>query len=279
MDNMHSMESRIELDPPHELAGGALYRLGTRVATDGRLSWVPSGITASLPLNVYVLVAPERILVLDTGPVVLYPQLADQIRDLRGDRDLAVLVTRNDPEAMGGVGTLLPQLEPSVFYYYGGGSILEWVWDERDGPAASGDLFDTVPVASPMQIEFAPGRTLQVLRPPLAVLNTVWVYDPGSKALHTSDGLGYLPADGAPDSMVDEQGDVDAERARAFIQARFDWIARLIGPRLADELAALVQELDIGLLAPSHGVLVGGGTAVRRYLATVLRALQPAPGA
>jgi len=267
--------TQITLDPPIDLGGGALFRLGARIPTEGRLSWVPAGVTEPFPLNVYVLTSEQRAIVVDTGPLVLYPQLLEQIRTVVGDRELAILVTRNDPEAMGGVGSLLPQLAPSVFYYYGGGSILEWVWDERDGPGASGDLFDTVPVDSPTEIALEGDRIVQIIRPPLAVLNTVWVYDPTSKTLFTSDGLGYLPSDQPADSVVDDRGDVDADRTRAFISARFDWIARLNSTRLADELHELLQPLEIENLAPSHGVVVRGAAAVDCYLQTVLECLRP----
>jgi flavorubredoxin len=268
----------IHLDPPLELMPGALYRLGARVPTSGALSWAPADVTELMPLNVYVLLSNERAIVVDTGPRILYPALLEQIRALQGDRELAVMVTRNDPEAMGGVGSLLSELAPVAFYYYGGGSILEWVWDDREDLGASGDLFDRVPVESPSEIPVAGDRSLLVLRPPLAVLNTVWAYDPASRTLFTSDGLGYLPAGGGPgpdaslpdESLTDDRGDVDAVRARAFVNARFDWIERINSTRLADELRELVGPLNIENLAPSHGVIVRGAPAVNRYLQTVL---------
>jgi flavorubredoxin len=261
------------MDEPLLLTPG-LVRLGARSATDGTLSWVPQDVRDPLPINVYLLRTDDHALVLDTGPGGFYPELGAQIAELVGDRTLSVLVTRNDPEAMGGVGTLLPQLRPDVFYYYGGGSILEWVWDERGGPGAAGDLFDTVPVASPPVIELGPDRRLVVLRPPLAVLNTIWLWDESTATLFTSDGLGYLPTEPVGE-IVDTAGTVDGRRAKAFIEARFDWIERLNSTRLVDELHELLDPLAIEILAPSHGVVVSGRTAVERYLGTVLDELTP----
>ncbi len=264
----------ITLDDPIEILPG-LHRLGATVPTLGRLSWAPAQVVEPLPMNVYVALSDASALVIDTGVRALYPAMLDQITELVGDRELSVLVTRNDPEAMGGVGFLLPQLEPSFLFYYGGGSILEWVWDERGGPGAAGDLFDTTEVANPPEIELDQSRALRVFRTPLAVLNTVWAYDPQTRTLFTSDGLGYVAA-ASSGQVVDPAGDVDAQRAFAFLGARFDWVDRINSPRLADELRALLVPLEVDNLAPSHGVVVRGRAAVDRYLETVLGTLVPA---
>jgi flavorubredoxin len=263
-----------------------LYRLGATVPTDPKVSWVPDGVSESLPLNVFVLTTPQVVLVVDTGPLALYPALGLHIRELVGEREIRVLVTRNDPEAMGGVGTLLPQFDPSVLYYFGGGSILEWVWDDRDGPGASGDLFGTVPVESPAEIVLGPGRRLRILRPPLAVLNTVWVYDEGTRTLFTSDGFSYLPPEDGKDGSTTwggplfSSGVVDPERALAFLRARFDWVERINSSRLVDELQALLAPLEIENLAPSHGRVLHGAQTVQAYLAAVEGVLGvPRPGA
>jgi len=271
--------SIISADDPIELVPSKLYRLGARIATGGRVSWVPSDVTEALPLNVYLRLTDEAAIVIDTGPLALYPALGEQVAELAAGRDLRVLVTRNDPEAMGGVGTLLPQLGPSAFYYFGGGSILEWVWDDRLGPGGSGDLFGTVPVVTPERIALEDDRSLVVLRPPLAVLNTVWLFDEGTGTLFTSDGFTYLPAggDGAATPVVWDGADIDAARTFALLQARFDWLERLNSSRLKDKLRALLSPLSVSRLAPSHGVVMEGD-AVAAYLTTALASLEPRLG-
>lgn len=263
------------LDDPIELGSGVL-RLGTRVPTGGTVSWTPVEEGGALPLNVYVVRGAESALVIDTGPAVLYPELAEQIDAACAGRAMHVLVTRNDPEAMGGVGELLPHHGVRTFYYYGGGSILEWVWDSVAGPGASGDLFARVPIASPPVIELPGLGPIDVIHPPLAVLSTVWLYHRASGALFTSDAFGYLRPDTPADAgVVDDVGDVDAARARAYVAARFDWIERINNTRLVDELRAVLDPLDITVLAPSHGVVVSGRGAVRRYLDVLHSVLGP----
>lgn len=254
-----------------------MLRLGTSAATDGTLSWVPREEHRRLPLNSYLLRSGANALVVDTAPAIAHPALADQIADLAAGRHLHVVVTRNDPEAMGGVGHLVPRHRVRTFFYYGGGSILEWVWDARDGPGARGDLFDAVPVASPPVIKLDGLGPIFVMRPPLAVLNTVWLFHEASGILFTSDAFGYLrSSDAGSNPVVDDVADIDADRARAFVAARFDWVNRINNTRLVDELRELLDPLDIGALAPSHGVVVVGREAVRRYLDVVMTALAPA---
>jgi hypothetical protein len=265
------------LDDPIELAPGVL-RLGARIPTSGTLSWVPRDERRALPVNVYVLLSESSALVIDTGPAILHPALAERIDAVTADRERHVLVTRNDPEAMGGVGELIPHHGVRSFYYYGGGSILEWVWDAALGEAGRGDLFDAVPIASPPVVELPGLGAIDVIHPPLAVLSTVWLYHRSSRTLFTSDAFGYLP-DGAPvdgpGPLVDEVGDIDTTGALAHLGARFDWVGRINSGRLVADLHALLDPLDIATLAPSHGVVVSGATAVQTYLDVVYRALAP----
>lgn len=267
---------KISIDDPIQLVPSKLYRLGARIATCGRVSWAPYDMTEALPVNVYLRLTDDAAIVIDTGPLALYPSLAEQIAELTAGRDLRVLVTRNDPEAMGGVGTLLPQLDPSVLYYFGGGSILEWVWDERRGPKGSGDLFGIVPIATPGQIALEGGNSLIVLRPPLAVLNTVWLFDQETRTLFSSDAFTYVPG-GAVEAItpaVSDSDAIDPARTYALLQARFDWLERINSSRLKNVLQDLLSTLPIGRIAPSHGVVMEG-PAVPAYLTTMLAALEP----
>lgn len=263
------------MDEPIELVPGLLTRLGGEVPADSTLSEVPAGRDGWLPFNVYLLTTSEEVLVLDTGPAVLHPALSDQIEAIAGNRRLSVLITRNDPEATGGLGTLIPRGRVEVLHYYGGGGLLEWLSDSEQGAGSCSDLFGAVPVDNPWQLPLGEGRELSVFRTPLSVLNTVWVHDSATGALFTSDALGIGRAAG--EALVSDLAEVSGEESRAWLACRFDWIDLLDSNRLTEDLAALVDPLHPALLCPSHGRIVAGREAAVRFLGRTFAALVPAP--
>jgi glyoxylase-like metal-dependent hydrolase (beta-lactamase superfamily II) len=49
------------------LADGSVLRLGGLLPVDGRLSWAPSDSRGFQPVNCYLVIAPDRTIMIDTG--------------------------------------------------------------------------------------------------------------------------------------------------------------------------------------------------------------------
>lgn len=97
------------------------------------------------------------------------------------------------------------------------------------------------------------GRTLQFVD---ALLKdqpgSQWIYDPKTGALFTGDGFGYYhPSD-------EREGGIPEEYFREFHRNAFRFLRWVIPERLNDDLEKAFQQLDVKIVAPSHGNAIRG---------------------
>jgi len=124
-------------------------------------------------------------------------------------------------------------------------------------------LDQIIPVTAGTTLELA-GRTLQFVD---ALLKdqpgSQWIYDPTTGTLFTGDGFGYYHPAGACDVFSDEREDgIPAEYFREFHRTAFRFLRWVIPQRLNDDLDKAFQQLDVKVVAPSHGNAIRGDIAI-----------------
>jgi flavorubredoxin len=141
------------------------------------------------------------------------------------------------------------------------------------------DGAEYVHVRSHATISIDPGgrHTVEVMRPALRLLTTHWVYEPESETLFTSDSFTYVTREHATGPWVTDGDDrvPSVDEVADYLQAtRFWWLCAADSERLIDELQETVDRYSIKRLAPAHGCVVEGSSAVAAHVDVLARAIR-----
>ncbi len=241
---------------------------------DGRVSWVPEGARGFEPYNVFLLLAEDRALLIDTGVAKHGPGLVATLRDLLGARRLTVFVTRIELDTLGNLAAVLAAfpdaalatanpIEPNRLVHMPPGA----VW--RGGPVTHIRLgSDLAPLG------FA---DVVALDPVMRTLGTSWPYDRASRTLFTSDSFCGEMLETADTPVIrrdDLAGLPEMPALRAHLRAKFQWLAEAEGGTLAAHWDRLFGTITPYAIAPLHGRVLAGdalvGAMLPRYCAAML---------
>ncbi|MDR0357899.1 MAG: hypothetical protein LBJ87_00325, partial [bacterium] len=138
-------------------------------------------------------------------------------------------------------------------------------------------------LGNPDVIELGRDRRLDVFHPPLRLLVTHWIYDGATRTLFTSDAFTHMRrSDDRGPWVVDSTRDVISGQAlRAHLLAtKFWWLRGARTEPIRRGLAAIFEDRDVEVLAPSFGCILVGRAVVRQHyelLQTVLEELAQEP--
>lgn len=255
-----------------ELVPGALYRLGGRVARDGRLSWAGADGMYE-PVSCYLMLEGRHGLLVDTGVAAHESLIVAQLDALLpSDAELSIFLTRAELDCMGNLASIARKF--AVSGVLTGGVINPF------------DAFDHVTSLVPEAVVFergadmgtvrvAAGRELLVLRPTLRQLATFWGYDRKTKTMFTSDAFGHVAAADRHSPAVATAGSCLRSKVEAGIRSKFAWIADCAaGDLVADTVAELFERYETDVIAPTHGCVLGGPELVAEHTAAVVDELR-----
>lgn len=239
-----------------ELVPGCLYALGASLELHGHTSWAAAAASGLQRSSCYLLLGDHQAVLIDTGPAVVRPCVMNQLRALLPQHPkLSVFLTRAEFETSGNLGAIAATF-PLDAVYTGGAA------NPFDGfelaMSAQGRHLDQIPahrIAAGDFIPIGPGRNLQVLTPSLRMLSAYWAYDTGSKALFPSDAFGYTV----------DSADVTADEAWRNLAARYWWLPGAQTEQMVDSLRNVFESREIEIIAPVHGCIFTGRTAVTRH--------------
>lgn len=179
-----------------------------------------------------------------------------------------IFTTHQETPHAGGLGYLLKHFPDAVVC----GDVRDYhlVFPQharRLRPLAAGDELDLG------------GTRIRVLHPVLKDLtSTLWAFDPLRRALFPGDGFAYSHYHGQRQCgrLAEEVPDLPfAEMAGLFAEAALYWTRFVaIEPYIA-RLDALLDELDVRLIAPTHGLPIGDVPAIVPAIRRGLRAVSP----
>ena len=268
--------------PPADVVPGALTRLGGLTPLDAGSGWVPPGTRGAEPFNVYLLREGEAGLLVDSGPRVLAPVLLDQLEATWAGRELSVVLLRNEPEAIGGIGPLLARYPGTRLVYPGGGGVLDWIDYRQQVGGREHDLRyeATLVLGHPDAIELGPARAVRLVPPAISNLTITWLYDAAHQALFCTDAFSFIHAPAADSATVilDEiPAHVTAEYVAAHLAERYFWLRKADVRRAKDSIRAAFEQYPVSALCPSRGAVVRGPGAVAQLVATTLDAIDLIP--
>jgi glyoxylase-like metal-dependent hydrolase (beta-lactamase superfamily II) len=264
-----------------ELAPGRLHALGGVVPVDGRISWFARSARGFAPHVCHLVTDAAGDVLVDTGLPVLQDAILGQLGALHPAVRPLTLVLRRPPEfdCVGNAGLVLTRFpaqrlisvwdaESWVYFRQGIGAVLP-----EDRPPSAQPAWTQIERG--MQIPVGGGLPLEVCAAPLRLLPSVWVYDPASRTLLTSDAFGHTLLEHPDDPwIVDASSDtVTYEQVRDHILAKFDWVAEAKARIIRDQVAEVFAALDVETIAPDFGCVLRGRDVVARHLELVLAVL------
>lgn len=265
---------------PVELVTDRLYLLGDAVELDGRVSWVPPHVRGWAPVNCYALVEPGAVLVVDPGPAVLRERVADQLEALVAPgTPVSVLLTRAEPDTVGGLGELDRRFGVRRLYAGGGPNPFDGFSAAADPDPGRRERIQLERTPDGFAVDVAPGRPVRMLRPAVRLLATWWAHDEATGTLFTSDSFGHavLARRDGP-RIVTAAGRPAVPDVRDHLTAKFGWLAHARTPALREGTLALFDGRTVTRIAPGHGCVIEGQDAVRAHLDAVDAALADLAG-
>lgn len=244
-------------EPSAQLLGdgpGAVARLGGLAPIGPDVSWCPPGVAGWQPVNAYLIRRGGSAVLVDTGVGMHAVEIRAQLRSLLepGTR-LSVVLTRTEMECCLNLPAIESEFAVDQVWYTGGITVPVTHATARRVNVDAGTSLD---------LEVAPGIELQLHSPLLRLLPVLWVGDPVSRTLLTSDSFSHLltAADGTPVPY-------DVATLQAFHDLKFGWIADAVAPADIAAIGAHVREVvaeqDWRVIGPTYGAPVVGREAVR----------------
>lgn len=256
---------------PIELVAGRLWLLGASVVLDGRISWVPADVRGWQPLNTYVLIEGDSVLVVDPGVYALRTTVREQLAQLvEPGRKLSIFLTRPEPDVTGNIGEIA-SCYPVERLYAGGGPNPFDAFESATlmDPASRGNRIQMERMLPGFQMPLGEARGVEMLRPTIRLLSTFWGHDAATGTLFTSDSFGHTVQARADDDRVLRDGappQSELASVKAHLLAKFGWLAHARTRSIIDNLAEMRGRRNIERIAPSHGLVIEGREMVERHL-------------
>lgn len=204
-----------------------VHRLGGDIDLDERVSWCPPGMRATQPVNCYLLVGASGALLVDTGIRAHEEEVLAALGELHDDGvPLSVLLTRTEMECCLNLPAIEERFPITEVWYTGGITVPR---------SRAGVRRVSVEPGSSQWVEPHPGMRIELISPMMRLLPTLWVHEPETGTLLTSDAFTH--------------GDGPAENGLA----KFRWFERSETGAIAAHVRAVVAERDISLIGPGYG--------------------------
>lgn len=231
-----------------------VVRLGGLAPVGADVSWCPPGISGWQPINAYLIRRGGSAVLIDTGVGMHADAVRAQLRALlEPGTTLSVILTRTEMECCLNLPALESEFTVDQVWYTGGITVPVTNAVARRINIDAGSSIDH---------EVATGITLRLYSPLLRLLPVLWVGDPVSGTLLTSDSFSHL--------LTDAEGTVlpyDVANLHAFHDLKFGWIESAEAAEdvtaIAENLRGIVHERDWIAVGPTYGAPVVGIDAVR----------------
>ncbi|WP_238015704.1 hypothetical protein KZZ52_36850 [Dactylosporangium sp. AC04546] len=278
----------VEKAPIVPLVDGKLYVLPNPYPLDGRICTHPLDARGFATQNCYLFVEGKRAVLVDTGFSLHEKAMIGRLESLLGsDVELELCVLRLGEYY--GTCNVRPIVE-----HFG----IRTIYSTRpDGVESTDFRPEHVPYGSPNgtgafaevkgvmlrgsgQIDLGNGRILKLLRPPLRLLSTNWLYDVELRTLLTADHFTYLwqpTLDGpwvadASEPMPSEQ------HVRDFMAAtRYWWLPGARTNQMVADLDKIFDGIEVDRIGPGYGRVIDGREPVREHVALLRRVLEAFP--
>ncbi|MCG2622555.1 MBL fold metallo-hydrolase [Arthrobacter sp. I2-34] len=216
---------------PDPLAGGRIHRLGGDILLDERVSWCPPGVRRRQPVSCYLVRGRSGSVLVDTGIRLHADQILRQLdRLLAPGEPLSIVLTRTEMECCLNLPAIEARFSVESVWYTGGITVPR---------AAAAARRVSVEPGSSLEVEVIDGVVLEFVSPLLRLLPTLWIFDPESGVLLTSDAFTH-----GTDAGADPR---DGLR-------KFRWFTQADTRPIAHDVLRNVRNRQVAAIGPGYGV-------------------------
>jgi flavorubredoxin len=204
--------------------------------------------------SVFLVAGAKHSALIDTGQTYNVPSLMDQIERVLTEDELPpvryVFITHSEIAHSGGTGHALERFGDAVAY--GEVSDLHLIFPQ---------FADRFVLADPGETFDLGGRSIRVVE---AVIRDMtysrWFFDTGERVLFSGDGFAFThnhSADHCGHLAEEIEGISIAEQVAVFSRSALPYMRSISMEPLIERIDALMNELDVALIAPTHGLPIG----------------------
>jgi hypothetical protein len=262
-----------------DVADGKVFALGASVQAERCRAWIARDVNGWIPFQCYVLRDAGKLIMLDGGLPVIRDAVRDGLAALTpGARERRFMMTRRELDTILNLPWIVHDFEFDSAHCGGDLSPIDFfeIIDDASIDAQIRTLMEApFTFAKPGETTEIGSLRLEMIRASLMVLPTFWFYEAATRTLFTSDCFGVVPqkAPGDPRVVTPSDDDISAERIRAFLDVKFDWLRGIDNRPLARDLEKVFSDRRIDRICPNLGCIIEGRGAVDRLLEQTLKAL------
>lgn len=241
-----------------EVARGRVWRLGGDVELDGRISWFPANVRGRKPVNSYLVRGSGSAVLIDTNVRVHEQLMLRQLRSLvEPGTPMAIVLTRTEMDCCLNIPAIEEEFDVRSVFFVGGITVPASKAQVQRLPLAEGQSLTIEPVA---------GLPMRLVAPRLRLLPTVWVHEPVSKVLFTSDSFCHAmaAAEGQGPVITDVGQADDAEEVESQLMTKLAWMRKTDTGVIRDDFLEIFADLEVEVLAPGHGRPFSGRAVIDR---------------
>ncbi|CUR58484.1 conserved hypothetical protein [metagenome] len=285
MASLTDTESSYEEGPIVPLVDGRLYLLPNPYRLDGRVCTHPPDASGWASQNCYLFVENDRAVLVDTGFSIHEASMLSRLEEIiTPDMTLEVSVLR-------------------LGEYYGSCNVrpiverfgVQKVYSaRRDGVESTDFRPDHVPWGTPTgtgsfatvekvqmrgngSIEMGVDRTMSLVKPPLRLLSTNWLYDAGTRTLLTADMFthSWLDQPDGPWVSSPDEAVPSAAEVRAFmVGTRYWWLPGSRTAQMVVDLHQIFDQYEVDRIAPGFGLVIEGSELVKEHVRILSEVLE-----
>ena len=245
---------RAAVTGPHSLIGDRIYRLGANIVLDENVSWCPPGTRTTQAVNCYLIKGDNGSVLVDTGIRLHEADIIRQLDSLLEQGEpLVVVLTRTEMECCLNLPALEARFNVESVWYTGGITVPRM--------AASPQRIMVNPGTS-REVEVMDGLTLEFVSPLMRLLPTLWIFDPVSKVLLTSDAFTHR----SPGSSVGS--------SPAAGLHKFQWFAQADTRDIGRDVEEVILRRQVEAIGPGYGEPIVGASESAAEAAILAEAIR-----
>jgi hypothetical protein len=212
------------------LLSGRIHRVGGDIELDERVSWCPPGVRRTQAVNSYLLRGPSGSVLVDTGVRLHKEEIIEQLdRLLSPGEPLSIVLTRTEMECCLNIPAIEEHFAVGSVWYTGGITVPR-------SKAESKRI--AVDPGTSRRVEVLDGVVVELISPLLRLLPTLWVFDPESGGLLTSDAFTH-------------GGSAELETREGL--RKFRWLTGADTGPIARNIRDIFRDREVRAVGPGYG--------------------------
>lgn len=255
-----------------EGVSSSIYRLGSTIPLDGKVSWAPEEAGRFQPISCYLVLENAHATLVDSGPAAFRSIIVEQLRGLRPKGvPLTAFMTRSELECSGNLAAIHED-NPVAKVIIGGGQNPFDGYDQVTSGAGDSVERQALPNTSNAIAPLGKSQRLLMVPTRFRILTTYWLYDQVDRVLFSSDVFGHTSQLPGQPAILSSLADDDSTRAsiESHLFTKYAWLKDARTKPIRDWLAGLFEQYPVEIIAPTHGRVLRGRDVVQKHYSIVM---------